>query len=102
MSGFMKEVLYEGQDITEEDAENSAALYFDLVQATIAEVEREEDERVTTQVVRDKEASDLKDQGVTDASDAFAVDMMGGPTALDNKTIYKGASPTGNPTIYKG
>jgi len=90
MSGFMKDVLYDGQDISEEEVQNSAALYFDLVEATIAEVKREEEARLTAEIVRDKEAADLKEQGVTDASDAFAVDIIGGPTAIDNKTIYRG------------
>ncbi len=90
MSGFMKDVIYDGQEITEEDALNSAALYFDLVQATIAEVEREEEERLATAVVRDKEAADLKAQGIIDASDSFAVDMAGGPNAIDQNTFYKG------------
>jgi len=103
MSGFMKDVLYDGQDIAEEEVLNSAALYYDLVEATIAEVKKDEEERLTTQVIRDKEAADLKEQGVTDASDAFAVDMAGGPNALDNRTIYKGGKhPSAAPTIYRG
>ena len=56
----------------------------------IAEVEKEEEQRLAAQVIRDKEAGDLKAQGITDASDATAVDLMGGPAAVDNNTIYKG------------
>jgi hypothetical protein len=32
----------------------------------------------------------LKAQGIIDASDSFAVDMAGGPNAVDNSTIYRG------------
>jgi hypothetical protein len=90
MSGFMKDVLYDGQEVSEEEALSNATLYFDLVEASIAEVEKEENNRLATAVTRDKEASDLKAQGIIDASDSFAVDMAGGPNAVDNSTIYRG------------
>lgn len=90
MSGFMKEVLYADQELTEEEAQQQAALYFDLVEATKAEVISNEEERIATQVARDKEANDLKAQGIFDASDASTVDLMGGPSFIDENTFFKG------------
>jgi len=90
ISGFIQDVLFKEEQLTDEAALESATLYHDVVIGCRAEVEKEEETRLATQVIRDKEAGELKAQGVVDASDAFAVDSMGGPAAIDNNTIYRG------------
>ena len=90
IAGFIQDVLYKEEGLTEQQALDNATIYHDMVVGCIAEVEKEEEQRLAAQVIRDKEAGDLKAQGITDASDATAVDLMGGPAAVDNNTIYKG------------
>lgn len=90
MTGFLKDVIYEQEELTEAEAKDSATLYYDLVKAAEAEVNEEENKRVSAAVIRDKEAAELKAQGVIDASDSFAVDMAGGPRSIDQNTIYRG------------
>jgi len=90
IAGFLQDVLYKEENLSEEQATENATIYHDLVLGCIAEVEKEEELRLATEVVRDKVAADLAGQGLTDASNATAVDMMGGPSGIDNNTIYKG------------
>ena len=90
IAGFIQEILYKEENLTEEQAMENATIYHDMVLGCIAEVEKEEEMRLQIEVIRDKEASDLSAQGIIDASNATAVDMMGGPAAVDNNTIYKG------------
>jgi len=90
ISGFIQDLLYQEENLTAEQANDNAAIYYDMVVGCIAEVEKEEELRLATEVIRDKVAADLAGQGLTDASSASAVDMMGGPRAIDNSTIYKG------------
>jgi len=90
IAGFIQDILYKEENLTEEQAKDNAAIYYDMVVGCIAEVEKEEELRLATEVIRDKVAADLAGQGLTDASSASAVDMMGGPRAIDNSTIYKG------------
>lgn len=90
IAGFIQDILYKEENLTEEQAMENATIYHDLVMGCIAEVEKEEELRLATEVVREKAAAELASQGITDASNATAVDMMGGPSAIDNNTIYKG------------
>jgi len=88
MRGFLKEEVY--VDFEEKEIEDLAVFYYDLVTSIIKEVEAEEQERINIQVIRDKEAADMKEKGIIDASNATSVDLAGGPKALDNQTIYRG------------
>jgi hypothetical protein len=90
MAGFLKDVLYENEELTTDQATDSATLYYDLVQASEKQVNEEEDQRLAAAVTRDKEAAELKEQGIIDASDSFAVDMAGGPRSINQNTIYRG------------
>ena len=90
IAGFIRDILYKEEGLTEEQAMENATIYHDMVVGCIAEVEREEEARFMAEVARDKAADELASQGITDASNATAVDLMGGPAAIDNNTIYKG------------
>ena len=79
MVGFMADELYAGQDIPKEELINTAALYYDLV-------------TTCNQAIIDasNEAAKIAEAGYVDASNADQVDLMGGPRAIDNSTMYKG------------
>lgn len=89
MCGFLKEEVYK-DNLDEKEIAELCVFYYDLVESVKENVIEEDNNRLSLQVKRDKEAADLKAQGIIDASDAFAVDMAGGPHAVDNSTIYKG------------
>jgi len=90
MTGFLKDVIYEQEQLTETEAKDSATLYYDMVKASEEQVIEEENKRISAAVIRDKEAAELKAQGIIDASDSFAVDMAGGPRGINQSTLYRG------------
>ena len=90
VAGFIKDILYKEECLTDEAAEENATIYYDIVEGAKKAVLEEEEQRLLTEVIRDKQAADFASQGLTDASNPTAVDMMGGPAAIDNSTIYKG------------
>ena len=83
MTGFMKDRLYEGQDIDPDDLTQTAAIYYDLVMSAREVYVKAEKEAVKASKAASK-------AGLVDASNATQVDLMGGPRAVDNNTTYKG------------
>ena len=80
MSGFMAEHLYKGQDISEDELLNTAAIYYDLVEGT-------KEALVSASLEEEKKA--MASLGLVDASNPTHVDLMGGPRAIDNSTFAK-------------
>jgi hypothetical protein len=83
MIGFMEDVLYKGSDVPKEDIVDTAAVYYDVVTSMQKEVKRklEDDEAI---------AAALQKTGLVDASNPTQVDLVGGPRAIDESTVYKG------------
>src|SRR5210317_588391 len=87
MIGFMKDHLYVGQEISEEELLNTAAIYYDLVNAVEKAVLDREVERAS--LAAGVSCTSLL-EGIVDASSPTQVDLMGGPRAIDKNTMYKG------------
>jgi len=92
MTDFMMDVLYKGtENLDRKDVADNACIYYDLVaecQKQIKMVESEEAIRkIAAQAQLDGKSSP---KGVVDASNPTQVDLMGGPRAIDNSTVYKG------------
>lgn len=79
MVDFMKDKIYEGQDISQEELMHTAALYYDLVEAVTEALEKVE-----------REAEAAGKAVVINASNPDQVDLLGGPLAIDRNTTYKG------------
>lgn len=82
MVGFMKDKLYEGQEVSNEDLMQTAAIYYDLVEAVVKALEQIEREAAAAATAASK-------AGKIDASNPTQVDLTGGPTAIDRQTGYR-------------
>jgi len=90
MMGFMEDVLYKDQAITKEDLADTATIYYDVVVAMQKEVKNIEEREIAAANAAAADALEIKEKGLVDASNATQVDIMGGPRAIDESTLYKG------------
>jgi hypothetical protein len=87
MVGFMKDQLYKEEDLSEMDLEDTAAIYFDIVNGIATEVEKEDARRAAIAAGIDQSNPDL--EGLIDASSPTQVDLMGGPKAINESANFK-------------
>jgi len=89
MIGFMREHLYSGQDISNQDLADTAAIYYDIVKGMEEAVIEEESRRaVIAAGIASGESS--APTHLIDASSPSQVDLMGGAEAINRSASNKG------------
>lgn len=87
MVGFMRDQLYKEEDISEMDLEDTAAIYFDLVNGIATEVEKEDTRRAAIAAGIGQDNPKL--EGLVDASNPSQVDLYGGPDKVNEAASFK-------------
>ena len=89
MVGFMRDQLYVGQEISDQDLFDTAAIYYDLVKGVEEAVIDEEARRaVIAAGIAAGESS--APSHLIDASSPSQVELMGGPEAINRSAADKG------------
>ena len=89
MTGFMADHLYAGQEISEEELLNTAAIYYDLVKG-VEEAVLDEEARRAAIAAGIAAGESSAPSHLIDASSPSQVELMGGPEAINRSASDKG------------
>lgn len=89
MTGFMRDHLYVGQEISEQELTDTAAIYYDLVKG-VEEAVLEEETRRAIIAAGIASGESTAPSHLIDASSPSQVDLMGGAQAINRSASDKG------------
>jgi len=88
MVGFMRDELYKGEEIEEEELYQTASIYFDIVNGIATAVEKEDAKRAL--IAAGMSVNNPSLEGLVDASNPTQVDLFGGPNKVNQAATFKG------------
>ena len=89
MTGFMRDHLYAGQEISDQDLADTAAIYYDIVKGMEEAVLDEEARRASIAAAISAGKSSAPSH-LTDASSPSQVGLMGGAEAINRSASDRG------------
>jgi hypothetical protein len=89
MTGFMRDHLYMGQEISDQDLLDTAAIYYDIVKG-MEEAVIEEETRRASIAAGIAAGESTAPSHLIDASSPSQVDLMGGAEAINRSASDKG------------